>query len=136
MVALVEFDGGVTLVFVGGIIGATLLGLLTHEWSHILAYATLTGSMPDITVGARYLGIAITPDGQPPRWKVAIASLAPVIPAAAFTWYLIAIIESFPVNWRYLATVVALVFAAAPSPGDLYTLLMYNPNAERSGVVA
>lgn len=136
MAALVEFSGGVSMIFLFALGLTAVFGILLHEVTHVVAFTVLTAKLPAVTVGIEHLGIAVTPPGTPARWKVAVSSLAPTITAFIAGWQAISVVESWPINWRYAAVIGVLILTVMPSPGDIYTTLLYHPDAAESEVAA
>lgn len=112
-------------------------GAIGHEAAHLLAFWA-QGIRPRISLGWQYLGIALRPPSTTTRWRVAIAALAPLPWAVLGTWWFV-MAGPDPVLAVPLATGEVLILAgwlagAMPSPGDVYTLLVYRPEPAASGV--
>lgn len=131
---VVDWGGSITLFGVGIWAASLLIGVIGHELAHFLSFLSF-GHIPKVRFATKYLGIAFDPRGAPPRWQMALVSLAPIGWAAAggvaFYYQL-----DFPLDWRAVVAQVLFFVGALPSPGDLYTVLMYHPDAALAEVAA
>lgn len=129
---VIDWTGQPTPLIYAGALAAGLVGVALHELLHILGFV-IFGRWPSVRFGIRYLGIAVEPRGRPPRWQVAIASLFPVLGLAPLALNID--LFSLPMDWRLAVVLGVYVLAVIPSPGDIYTVLMYHPDAPYREVI-
>lgn len=125
-----DFTTPLTAAHVGIAVLFALGGAIGHELMHLLAFLA-QGIRPRLDIGMAHLGIALTPPPTTARWRIALAALAPLLWAIGGLWWFTSGPPDPVLAWP-LATGEVLIIAgwlvgALPSPGDVYTLLMYRP---------
>lgn len=109
-----------------------VIGVIVHEAIHLIAYRLL-GHGGRLDIGIEHFGIVVTPTDTPSRAHVAIASLAPVVGVLPVVDDWLGAL-SVPIDAGAVLVLAAYTIAVLPSPGDIYTMLMYQPELHAGGV--
>lgn len=120
-------------------VGAMAIGFVGHELLHI-GVLTVFGRRPTIELGFHGLVFAAVPPDGTPRWQNAVALLAPIPWAVAGVWAAFSLttppLLSLPLTLNGVLLLVGFAVGALPSPGDIFVLLLYRPEAASTEVVA